>query len=257
MSFENYPMQVEHRSEQQMQDDILARDEMLALLAHDLRSPLQTITLATQLTVTGDERERAHAVQMIQRAVAKANRLIDDLLAVSRAETRGLELAIAPASCSELLREARELVRAQIETTAVRIDLELAEADPVLVIDRQQVLQVLRHLLDNALHHSQRGSRVVLRYQPESDRWMRVSVIDTGEGMSNSVLSHIFDRFWQARTNRRASAGLGLALAKAVVEGHGGRIWVESTPGAGAAVHLLLPWARADLDRQTAPGASG
>jgi signal transduction histidine kinase len=106
--------------------------------------------------------------------------------------------------------------------------------------DRGRLVQVINNLLDNAIRLTPAGGQIVLRSEAVHDG-VRLSVSDTGPGIEPHEIPHLFDRFWQGQRNRRGSSGLGLAIAKGIVEAHAGQLWVESTPGHGSTFFILLP----------------
>jgi PAS domain S-box-containing protein len=217
------------------------RDEVLGIVSHDLRNPIGNIHLSAKLLETAplDPGARRH-VERIQRGVARANHLIQDLLEVSRGDAGKLSLDRAPHDVAGLIDEAVDLQRAAAEQKGICIDLDLSPDLPPIDADRHRLLQVAANLLDNALKHTPEGGRIRVAAALEGGA-VRFSVEDSGPGIAPEDRPHVFDRFWQAKTQRRAGAGLGLAIAKATVEAHGGTIWVESEVGHGAAFRFTCP----------------
>ncbi|HEU0031419.1 MAG TPA: ATP-binding protein [Kofleriaceae bacterium] len=221
-----------------------ARDEVLGIVAHDVRAPLNAMALATktlerQAAVMEHPRAR-HAVEMLATSLQRANRLICDLLDVSRIEGGALSIQRQAIEVSPVIREAlsgQELVAAEA-------GVELAQAVvgdvPAVCGDRHRVLQVLDNLVGNALKFTPVGGRVTITARVRGDDVV-FSVSDTGVGIPAESVRHIFDRFWQAERARRDGAGLGLTISKGIVEAHGGTIWVESTPGQGSTFSFTLP----------------
>jgi len=231
-----------------------ARDRMLAIVSHDLRDPLNAIRLASALCAEDLSEERKQAqLRVIERASAQMERLVEDLLAVARIEGGGLSVDPQPCRLADLVESACELLRPRAEARSVVIQVE--EATPLHVrADRERVLQVFTNLMSNAVHHTPEAGRIVIRSERMGDVEAKVSVEDTGHGILPEHLPHVFDAFWQAEQSGRAGAGLGLAIAKGIVEAHGGRIWVESERGRGSRFHFTLPLAtpgRAVVDSRT------
>jgi signal transduction histidine kinase len=219
---------------------IQVRDEVLRIVAHDLRAPITGISLSAQLLrrrVGAGEQER---VASILRGVEQANRLIQDLLDVARMEAGQLVVARRREVAGPLVRECTEAHRGLAEARSLSVQVEMSDDLPPIDADRSRFLQILSNLLGNAIKFTPVGGRVTVRVEPQGEM-VRFSVHDTGPGIAPEDLSHVFESFWQARKGGREGAGLGLAIARGLVEAHGGRIWVESTPGRGSAFYFTLP----------------
>lgn len=223
-----------------------ARDEVLAIVAHDLRNPLNTIAMQGALLRrraqprAGSE---ANAGETIQRAAARMARLIQDLLDVSRIEAGHLALAQAPLPARSFISECVESQRPLAEAACIELRVDLPDELPELWADRDRLSQVLENLIGNALKFAGGGGCITVSARArESD--VLFAVRDTGPGIPAEHLAYVFDRFWQARRAQRQGAGLGLPIVKGVIEAHGGRLWVESPPGQGACFFFTVP--RAD-----------
>ena len=219
-----------------------ARDQMLGVVAHDLRNPLSTMLMASSmLAETLDAAAPAQKqVAMVQRAGERMNRLIQDLLDVKRMESGNLAVERAPVSPCALLSEGAESLRPIASAAGVTLTLEVPAELPAVPADRHRVHQVLSNLVGNAIKFTPRGGSIVVRGE-DAPGEILVAVEDSGAGIPAEQLPHIFNQFWQgARTDRRG-IGLGLAIAKWIVEAHAGRIWVESTLGAGSTFYFTLP----------------
>jgi signal transduction histidine kinase len=225
------------------QQAVRAREEVLAIVSHDLRNPLNAVTLGTSLleTSTSLSDEDREQIETIFVSAKRMARLIDDLLDVTRLEV-GKRLPIEPSSVdpAELAREAEDLFRAQAAAASVSIDFEVEEVLPPVYADRHRVLQVFSNLIGNSLKFTPPGGRVKVRAQTRAEEIL-FCVSDTGAGIPKENLGDIFSPYWQAKRTERMGAGLGLAIAKGVVEAHGGRIWVESAPGEGTTFYFTLP----------------
>lgn len=246
-----------HEAEQR---SISARDELLGIVAHDLRNPLNTIMLQSRLLRRADDAASTRAAEFIERASNRMGRIIQDLLDVTHFESGRFELISAEVSPAALV---AELLETQGALAAAR-DLELrANVEPGLPQvwgERDRLLQVLENLVGNALKFTQHGSITVAAVRRDDS--VRFSVADTGDGLAAEELPHLFDRFWQARKKTRSGAGLGLAIVKGIVEAHGGRAWVESTPRVGSTFFFTVPAARAParlppLDSKPPPARQG
>jgi PAS domain S-box-containing protein len=224
---------------------VRARDEVLRIVAHDLRAPLQLVSLNTGLLKAHLPKEEADCqkrLDSILRAVDRGNRLIQDLLDVARMEVGHLSVERKAEETSSLVEEALLLHRTLAETKAIQLELSLPQGCPALLADRGRVLQVLSNLLGNALKFTGEGGVVALRVEPK-DAMVRFSVSDTGIGISPQELPHLFEPFWQARPGKREGAGLGLVIVKGLIDAHGGQLHVESTPGVGSTFSFTLPTA--------------
>ncbi len=219
------------------------REDLMAVVSHDLRNPLSAIsTAATLLRRTSDADPTGRStrqVEVILRSADRMARLISDLLDIASIDAGRLAVEAQPLSAAGLLREAAEPF--QLLATEKNITLStLAPAESLHVsADRERVLQVLSNLLGNALKFTPAGGTIQLRAQREAEL-VCFSVSDTGPGVSAEQLPHIFDRYWQAKRSGRLGIGLGLSIAKGIVEAHGGRIWAESASGAGSSFHFTL-----------------
>lgn len=221
---------------------IRMRDEVLAMVAHDLRSPLSTILLNANALLAGEWRvDRAlEQVRIIHRCAEKMGNLIRDLLDISRIEAGQLAIARSSVDVGLLCREAVELMQAQARERDIALECKLAPGLLRVPGDPGRVSQVLSNLLGNALKFAPSSGRVLLQAQPVA-QGVRVSVEDNGPGIPAGIAPRLFERFSQANGAGRGGAGLGLAIAKAIVEAHGGRIWIESAPGRGTRVSFTLP----------------
>jgi PAS domain S-box-containing protein len=230
---------------QAAQRAIRERDEVVRVVAHDLRSPLSAALLSTSVLI-GLERTEMAAVGKtagrIERSLRRASRLIDDLLDVTKVEAGVLAILPRATAPEALVREAAESLAAAAPGDARPIEVEIAPGLPEVAADGGRILQVLSNLLDNAVKFSPPGGRIHLGATRQGGL-VRFDVVDVGPGIPPEQLGRVFDRFWQAQRGDRRGAGLGLAIAKGIVEAHGGRIWVESQPGAGSRFSFTLPLA--------------
>jgi PAS domain S-box-containing protein len=219
-----------------------ARDQMLGIVAHDLRNPLGTMLMASQLleeTLPVDAPARRQ-VAMMTRAGKQMNRLIQDLLDVKRIESGRLAVEPRPVPAIALLVEALEMLRSLASARSLELSLDTPHELPGVVADPQRIQQVLGNLVGNAIKFTPQGGRITVRGSPLTGE-VRVAVEDTGPGIPAEQLPHVFGQFWQGTRTDKRGIGLGLAIAKAIVEAHNGRIWVESTVGAGSSFYFTLP----------------
>jgi PAS domain S-box-containing protein len=227
-----------------------ARDELMGVVAHDLRNPLNTIlvtasALSRKLKAEPPGSSGHMLVAGITDAVHRMNRLVEDLLILTRMESGRLSVEPCDVSPERLVAEAIELTRPLAERH--QLLTVLPPGLPPVYADRDRVLQIFSNLLGNALKFTPSGGRIEVGAERSGHQvcfWVR----DTGQGIPPEHQIHIFNRFWQADQRDMRGAGLGLAICKGLVEAHGGRIWVESTPGAGSTFRFTLPVSAAAND---------
>jgi signal transduction histidine kinase len=148
-----------------------------------------------------------------------------------------------------LVREACTLLEHAATTKSIELVCRFDESAPLVHADRERVLQVFGNLIGNAVKFTPEGGEVQIRVD-RMDGFVRFSVADTGQGIAEEELTHVFDRFWQARRSRDGGAGLGLAIARGIVEAHGGEMWAESTVGRGSTFSFTLPAEPAAADME-------
>jgi signal transduction histidine kinase len=193
---------------------------------------------------------------VIQRAAKRMNRLIRDLLDVSTMEAGRFAIEHARISPSELLAEFVEAQRPMAAASTLELRLDVSDELPDIWGDSSRVLQVLENLIGNASKFTAPGGLITIGAVPRSGEvvfW----VADSGCGISAEGLPHVFDRFWQARKGDRKGAGLGLPITRGIVEAHGGRIWVESTPGRGTIFFFTIPEAARTAASHVEPPTTG
>jgi signal transduction histidine kinase len=219
---------------------VRARDEVLGIVAHDLRNPLNAIVLHAQTLTRRSQPERRNqtATLGIRRAAKRMNTLIQDLLEVARLEG-GQKLSIArePLQTEGVLAEAIERQEAALSDYQRNIVVEAQSAPPVINADRARLLQILDNLLGNAIKFSR--ERITLAASVANGEAL-FSVSDDGRGVRAEDLPRLFDRFWQANRKDGRGAGLGLWIVKQIVEAHGGRLWVESEVDQGTTFYFTL-----------------
>jgi signal transduction histidine kinase len=167
-------------------------------------------------------------------------RLVADLLDIARIEAGTLSVELAPCDLDELLERVEEAHAEAARRKRLAWQVESSGCSATLLADRDRLLQALGNLVGNAIKFTPEGGRVWLDARVD-DGCVRMGVRDTGPGMDASQLAHVFDRFWQGRRGDRRGAGLGLAIARGIVEAHGGQVWMESEPGHGTTAWVELP----------------
>ena len=227
-----------------MAEAVKLRDNVLSIVAHDLRTPLSTIIMAADLLKQDKRDPRTdHFLGMILNAADQADALIRDLTDVTRIEARRLRLELSDESLAYLMSSVTELFEpiAEAHGIVLRCETEAVRGLEVRV-DHARFVQVLDNLISNAIKFTSAGG-VVLVDACQIGAFAKVFVRDTGVGISADELPHVFQRFWQAQHHHRAGAGLGLAIAKGIVEAHRGEIGVTSTPHVGSTFYFTMPLA--------------
>ncbi len=223
------------------------RDQVLGFVAHDLRNPLSLILMNSQLLQrkAGEpERRNQRPVEQVERAAKRMNRLIRDLLDVSAIEAGQLGLERSRVAAESLLADVVDAQRPIAAAGTLELRAEVQHPLPDIWADSHRMSQVLENLIGNATKFTAPGGQIVVGAAPR-DHEVLFWVTDTGPGIAPDDLSHVFDRFWQARRGERKGAGLGLAISRGIIEAHGGRVWVESSLGRGTTFFFMIPQALA------------
>jgi signal transduction histidine kinase len=219
-----------------------AREEILRIVAHDLRNPLNTISMATTLLMEKDTPETARASQLriVRRAGERMNHLIQDLLSVTTIEAGRLSIAPRKLSVRELLQEAAEMLEPIAREKSITLTVNAADDLPPVRADSSRVLQVFSNLVGNAVKFTPSGGAITLA-AVRADGRVQCSVSDNGPGIPAAQIPRLFGKFWQAKRGDGRGVGLGLAIARGIVEAHGGTIAVESEVGKGSVFSFFLP----------------
>jgi len=224
---------------------IAARDAILAAVSHDLRNPLGGIVMRVQHLIEELSEIPPEAIRntlmRIGGSAEQMNRLIDDLVDAVNIDAGKLSLDKSPQQVTPLVREALDAAREQGAHKSLRVDIDWHPDAPLEIdCDRIRIQQVFANLLGNAVKFTPDEGTIVLVVE-HGERELVFSVVDSGPGIAPADLPHVFERFFQGRKTGRTGMGLGLSIAKAIVEGHGGRIWVESQVGVGSTFVFTLP----------------
>ena len=219
-----------------------AREEILRIVAHDLRNPLNTISMATDLLLedTKQDASRAAQLRIIRRSGERMNRLIQDLLSVTTIEAGRLSIAPKKVSVNELLHEACELLEPIAREKSITLTVSAAADLPPVRADSSRVLQVFSNLVGNAVKFTQSGGAITLSAAREDGK-VQCSVADNGPGIPAAQIPRLFGKFWQAKRGDGRGVGLGLAIARGIVEAHGGTMTVDSEEGKGSVFTFELP----------------
>jgi chemotaxis family two-component system sensor kinase Cph1 len=233
------------RQVEREQRAVRARDDLVAVVSHDLRSPLGVIQMQAAILVqtvgvgpTEFSRRIHTSAEHIQRSVGRMNALIRDLLDLAKLEAGRFSLQCQPNQMRELVAESLLILRPLADAKRITLDSDL-HGDEVSV-DRDRIFQVMSNLIGNAIKFTPELGKVFVRCETVSTE-VQVTVSDTGPGIPPEQRANVFDRYWQARRNDFEGSGLGLFIAKGIVEAHGGRIWIEDQAGTGATFVFTLP----------------
>jgi PAS domain S-box-containing protein len=225
------------------------REDLIAIVSHDLRNPLSVITMSAALlpaAIVPDATGRAvKLVETITRSADRMKRLISDLLDVASIDGGGLVVQVEPHDASGLLHDAVEMLLPVAADKSILLDARDVPSGLQVMADKERVLQVLSNLVGNAIKFTSEGGSISVGAQVDGAS-IRFSVADTGRGISEEQMPHLFDRYWQAKKDGRLGIGLGLSIAKGIVEAHGGKIWAESVLGKGTTFRFTLR--RTDLE---------
>ena len=231
---------------QQAQRAIAARQDVLSFVSHDLRNPLMGILLTTETLLRaprGKERRKGWSqIERVRRAAEQMRHMINDLLDVASIDAGRLTIGAADHEIDCLFDDSLSILGPLAAAKGVALGYERPTSVLAARCDRDRVLQVLSNVIGNAIKFTPQGGSVTVSARP-SDGKVLLAVRDTGPGISPSVRPHIFERFWQADETAHHGRGLGLFIAKGLVEAQGGAIWVDSPATGGATFSFTLPLA--------------
>jgi signal transduction histidine kinase len=224
------------------------RRRLIGDVSHELRTPLTAIKGSMEGLMDGVLPATSETFQQIHAEADRINRLVDDLQELSRVEARAYSLDLRPVDLSSAVQTVTKRLAPQAEAKRIALDADLKPDLPLLLADEDRLVQVLTNLTGNALQYTPENGRVIISARRDQQE-IQVSVEDTGAGMSPEHLPHIFDRFYRVDASRSrregGGSGIGLTIARALVEAHGGRIWAESAgEGQGSVFSFTIPVAK-------------
>ena len=242
------------RAEEALRLAVHMREEFLAVVSHDLRNPLNSILLGSEILqdVTTLDAKSAGKVELIRNAATRMNRMLSDLLDLSSMDAGHLSMERKPESVDALLAAAVEAASSSAAQKDIRLETIIDEHGLIAYCDRDRILQVLMNLIGNAIKFSGRDSRVCIEARRTLDE-IELAVRDFGAGISKAQLDHIFDPYWQAPNTAKLGTGLGLSIARGIVEFHEGRLRAESVVDRGTCFTFVLPAAPNTHPAQAAP----
>jgi signal transduction histidine kinase len=241
-------------------EELAHRDDFLSIVSHDLRNLLGTIAMGAQIieedaSTNGEADSTAQMARRIRGVVARMSRLIGDLVDVSSLEAGKLGVALAPRDATAVILEALDTFRPTASAKGISLEQEHVEPSLVATFDHDRILQVLANLIGNAIKFTPKAGVIRVSAARAGDD-VRLSVRDTGPGIPEAQREAVFERFWQVGANDRRGLGLGLYIARGIVEAHGGTIRAESTLGEGSTFSFTLPVASGDPAALPVPGRS-
>jgi PAS domain S-box-containing protein len=247
------------RYEKRLRDLDKLKSDFVSNVSHELRTPLTAVkgsvdNMLDGLTGPLNEKQ-ARYLTRIKSNADRLSRLINDLLDLSRIEAGRIDIRSSVFSPEMLAREVLESLRAMVVDKFIDLKVACRERGLTAWADRDKITQVLMNLLGNAVKFTSAQGKVAVVIERKGDEWVQVSVVDTGPGIPREEIDKIFDKFYQlAQDDNRKSrgTGLGLAISKALVQMHGGKIWVESEMGKGSAFAFTLPARRPSNSEGTA-----
>jgi histidine kinase len=224
------------------------RRRLIGDVSHELRTPLTTIKGSMEGLIDGVLPATSETYEQIHAEAERLNRLVDDLQELSRMEAHAYQLDCRPVDVASLLESAAKRLALQAQSRNTSLSLEPAANLPFVQADTDRVLQVLTNLISNAMQYSPEGARILVAAKHLNGE-VQISVHDSGVGISAEHLPHVFDRFYRVDPSRSrrtgGGSGIGLTIARALVEAHGGRMWAESGgEGRGSTFTFTLPVAK-------------
>ncbi len=224
------------------QSSIKLREEILAIVSHDLRSPLTSIQMTGQLLpkIAEDKSKVLKFSEKILSSAYQMKRMIEDLMDFAKIQEGNLSIEMKNEQPAVVVESVFEMMNGQATEKGVQLSREASPKLPVVKYDKQRIVQVLVNLVGNAIKFSRSGGHVHLAAF-EFNGGVKFSVTDNGLGISEEDVPKIFDRYWQASRSKTASAGLGLSITKGIIEAHGTQIKVESQLGKGSTFYFVLP----------------
>jgi PAS domain S-box-containing protein len=236
------------RTQEQLRVAVRDREHILAVVAHDLRNPLNSISMRAALLqkkaagMPGGQ-ECVEAADSIVEAVQRMAGLVDDLLAISVVRSGGTMLKLEPLQAAGLLSMAAQQAAPLFNEAGLQLELQHENDLPTIHVDPNRMMRVFGNLLDNAVKFTEPGGRVVLRAEPAPGAVL-FSIANSGPAVPAEDLERLFQPFWQAGREDRRGAGLGLSICRSIIEAHGGTVWTESAPGMRLKILFLLPRGR-------------
>jgi len=249
LAFNEMADQLQRAERQRAELEVLRRD-LIAWTSHDLRTPLTSIRALIEALndgVVSDTETVQRYYRTIRADVVAMNDLIDDLFELAQLNAGGMALEMSPHSLSDLISDSLESFQLVAESRGITLSGEVSADVDLVTMNSSKIGRVLTNLISNAMHHAPLEGGLISVKAWRNSQGVTVTVQDNGPGFSQADLPRVFEKFYrgeQARSRETGGAGLGLAIAHAVVEAHDGRMWAENAPEGGALVGFFLPGAR-------------
>jgi chemotaxis family two-component system sensor kinase Cph1 len=222
-----------------------AREELMAVLSHDLKNPIGSILLSTKMierSFKGDQSATSLTnLQRIERSAQNMNNLINDILHVTKLESGNLSMEKNPVDLTQLIEEVVDMLSPLARENQQKLFINPKSLHCAVRCDKERVIQVLSNLIGNAIKFTPPGGAIEVHITECGPEYSKIAVKDQGPGIPAENRKNVFDRFWQAKETNRLGTGLGLAISKGIVESHGGSIWVEENPPVGSIFYFTIP----------------
>lgn len=225
--------------------NLRSRDEMIGIVSHDLRNPVAAVKMLSRAMIKKLEDDGSpgmESIELMAEAAEQMDALIRDLLDVSRLDSGRLKLRLEPVDPAALVEDSLRTLAPLAAASNIGLKNRIAPNLPTVSVDVERIQQVFSNLVGNALKFTSANGLIEIMARPENGEIV-ISVSDNGRGIALDQLPYVFERYWQSSRTDKHGAGLGLPIAKGIVEAHGGRIWIESSPGKGTTASFSLPLA--------------
>jgi signal transduction histidine kinase len=223
---------------------LFQQSDLISEFVHELRTPLASLSTATYLLLRPEmsQEQRDQIVHSIHNETLRLNALASSFLDLARLESGRVQFRKSAFSLADMLYECKDVMASKSEEEHIQVRVESPEGLPVLEADRDKIKQVLLNLLSNAIKYNRPNGSVILRAEA-TEAEISISIQDTGMGIPEQALPHLFEKFYRVREheNKASGTGLGLSISKQIVQGHGGRIEVKSKSGIGTMFTIHLP----------------
>jgi light-regulated signal transduction histidine kinase (bacteriophytochrome) len=243
-----HDLKVQYKKEQLARADaeraVKTREDLVAMVSHDLKNPLSSIQMNAQLLARfiPDPSEKVkNTMERLIRSAQVMNSLIDDILNVTKIDSGNLDLEFNLRSIADVINESIDILNPLAQQKGITLEVKLGSLECHLFYDFGRILQVVSNILGNAIKFTPEGGRITVAVEKCGPDFVKLAITDSGVGIPQDHLKHVFDRFWQAHQSKRLGTGLGLAIVKGIVDQHGGEIWVESELEKGSTFHFTLP----------------
>ncbi len=239
------------RHYRESQDAVRLREQILAIVSHDLRSPLTAIELGTTMALESPaiEPTTRKQLEIVQRSTLRMERIIGDLLDLAHIQSGKLKLDRTNQDAAQLLTDVLEMYGPIARDKAIKLIQHVELRGALVHCDRGRIEQVLGNIMGNAIKFCRPGDTITVRATRE-DAHVRYIVEDTGPGIPEHDLPHVFEAYWSARDRSKHGLGLGLYISKSIIDAHGGEMWVQSKAGDGATLVVTLPVAEPQTIRE-------